>query len=71
MKYPKSPCLQCEKRSAACHDRCIKYRCYKIALQKWKQAERDEYELTSFIFNTKSALMRKGQKEMYKTGKPR
>ena len=32
----KSPCKNCEDRKLACHDKCKKYKAYKLELEKAK-----------------------------------
>ena len=59
------PCKGCTDRQLNCHSQCTKYANYCVELQAHKDAVKADYELQSFLFCTKRALMEKGRKRMY------
>lgn len=34
------PCRNCEERHTACHDRCVKYRAWKVEAERIKEAKK-------------------------------
>ena len=59
------PCNGCDKRHFCCHSTCPKYAVYREQLSRQRDIERKEYDLISFQFATKKALMKKGADRMY------
>lgn len=59
------PCKGCTDRHINCHSQCANYAEYRTALQAQKEAQKADYELQSFLFCTKRAIMEKGRKRMY------
>ena len=63
------PCQDCKDRCFCCHASCAKYAAYKTELADLKEKERREEDFNSFLFATKSALMKKGAQRLYQEGK--
>ena len=60
----KSPCINCEDRELACHDRCEKYKKFKDELkeiQDWRKRivnyEYDEYKVKGWPKNSRGGMV--------------